>query len=447
MREFAKRWLGDANAVELVPVTTDSAIQQLAAGAIDLVAAALIHKRDGDLEIDFSQTYFEDGQGLLVRANTDITRLAGLNGKVVAAIQGSPAKENLESYAASYGITINILPFQELTQALEALRAGQVDGLTAASAVLIQFAQENPELSVVEERFSSEPYGLGIPNYDDRFQDLVNFTLQEMKQDGTYDRLYTKWFNTGRPYNLRVEPGSIYLDFDLIPMLKVPTGEFKRGNPNGFPDERFEQTVFLNDYYIDQYEVTNRQYEGCVSAGQCKLPRLPRSVNFAQYYAGSDYGNFPVIWISWQDARNYCEFRGKRLPTEAEWEAAARGAQATLYPWGNQEPTTEANFNYSQRDVASVGSFPADVSGYGAFDMGGNVREWVADWYQWDYYLSAPAQNPVGPVAGVTKVLRGGSWNDIATYLRSTVRKNFLPDSFDGNLGFRCASSNFPPSR
>ena len=137
----------------------------------------------------------------------------------------------------------------------------------------------------------------------------------------------------------------------------------------------------------------------------------------------------------------------RSLPSEAEWEAAARGPQATLYPWGNQEPTTEANFNYSQRDVTSVGSFPADISGYGAFDMGGNVREWVADWYQWDYYLSAPAQNPAGPVAGVTKVLRGGSWNDIAAYLRSTVRKNFLPDSFDGNLGFRCASSNFPPSR
>lgn len=99
------------------------------------------------------------------------------------------------------------------------------------------------------------------------------------------------------------------------------------------------------------------------------------------------------------------------------------------------------------RDVAPVGSFPLDLSGYGAFDMAGNVREWVADWYQWDYYPVAPAQNPAGPATGVTRVLRGGSWNDIALYLRSTVRKNFLPDSFDSNLGFRCASSTFPPAR
>ena len=95
--------------------------------------------------------------------------------------------------------------------------------------------------------------------------------------------------------------------------------------------------------------------------------------------------------------------------------------------------------------MTSVGSFPKDLSPYGVFDMAGNVREWVADWYQWDYYLVAPANNPTGPETGVTKVLRGGGWNDTELALRATVRKNFLPDSFDSNLGFRCASSVYPP--
>jgi formylglycine-generating enzyme required for sulfatase activity len=94
--------------------------------------------------------------------------------------------------------------------------------------------------------------------------------------------------------------------------------------------------------------------------------------------------------------------------------------------------------------VAPVGAYPADVSLYGVYDLAGNVREWVADWYQWDYYASAPAHNPAGPTTGVTRVLRGGSWNDVAVYLRTTVRKNYLPDSYDSNLGFRCASSALP---
>ncbi|MDQ3249009.1 MAG: transporter substrate-binding domain-containing protein, partial [Chloroflexota bacterium] len=446
LREFARRWLGDANAVVFVPVTAADRIQKLAAGEVDIVAASMTHKRERNELIDFSQTYFQDGQSLLVRKDANMRRLADLNNKTVAVIEGSAAVENLQGTANKLALTLNILPFQEYAPALEALKNRQVDGVAATRAALVHFAGNNPDFMVLDERFTSEPYGLGIPHYDSRFQDLVNFTLQEMKLDGAYDRLYAKWFGAEPPLALEVWPGRSYLDLDMIPMVFVAGGGFIRGNRDGFPDEKAEQLIHVDDVYIDQYEVTNRQYAECVQAGRCTSPHLPGSLNYANYYAESAFSNFPTIWVTWDDAVAYCTFRGKRLPSEAEWEKAARGAQNYLYPWGNEEPTGQANFNYIGRDVARVGSFATDVSGYGVYDMAGNVREWVADWYQWDYYLVAPLQNPTGPTQGVTRVLRGGSWNDVALYLRSTVRKNFLAESFDGNLGFRCASSTFPPA-
>ncbi|MEZ4713216.1 MAG: transporter substrate-binding domain-containing protein [Caldilineaceae bacterium] len=447
MHEFAKRWLGDADSIEFVPVTAANRIDILVAGQIDMVAAAMTHRRDRDELIDFSQTYFEDGQSLLVRQGSGIQNLRDLNGKVIAAIQGSGAIENMQSAANQLGISFDILPFQEHPQALEALKAGQVDALTTGIAALTHFTQDNSGLEVVGGRFTSEPYGLGIPNYDDRFQDLVNFTLQEMMLDGTYDRLYQKWFSPAAQFAVEVWPGDSYLDIELAPMVRIPSSEYVRGNSAGFPDEKFEKIIFVDEFYIDQYEVTNRQYNQCVQAGRCTLPRLPKPVNFGRYYTGAEYGDYPVVWVSWEDAAAYCSFVGKRLPTEAEWEKAARGPNNTLYPWGDTEPVDQANYNYVYKDVAPVGLFSADTSGYGVSDMAGNVREWVADWYQWDYYLSAPSQNPTGPNSGATKVLRGGSWNDAAVYLRGTVRKNFLQESYDSNLGFRCASSTFPPSR
>lgn len=447
MREFAKRWLGDADAVDFVQVTSANRIDKLVANEVDIVAASMTHKQERDEAIDFSQTYFLDGQSLLVRRDSGIRGLKDLDGETVAAIQGSTSIDNIQRAADELGISISVLPFQEYPQALEALKAGQVATLTTDSVALSQFAKDDPRLMVIGGRFTSEPYGLGVPNYDDRFRDLVNFTLQEMKLDGTYDRLYKKWFGSDKPFAVEVWPGDSYLDVELTPMLRVAAGEFLRGNNDGFPDEQGEQQIYLDDFYIDQYEVTNRMYNECVQAGSCTLPRLPRSVNFANYYAETDFGNYPVIWVDWNDAANYCEFVGKRLPTEAEWEKTARGPEGFLYPWGDEPPKKQANFNYIMKDVTSVGSFPKDLSPYGAFDMAGNVREWVADWYQWDYYLVSPASNPTGPETGVTKVLRGGSWNDTELALRVTARKNFLPDSFDSNLGFRCASSSYPPSR
>ena len=446
-RELATRWLGDAGAVEFVPITFADGPQKLAAGEIDLIAAALPHLQDREEAIDYSQTYYIGEYAMLVRNDAQITTPDALNGKVVAALQGSAVVESMQQLANQQNFSINILPFQALTPAFEALKAGQVNALAATRVVLERLAAQEPSLTVLAGLFPGQPYGLGIPNYDGRFQDLVNFTLQEMATDGAYARLYRKWFPTGTPVAIELWPGATYLELDMIPMARIPTGEFIRGYAGGFPDERLEQTLTLDEFYIDRYEVTNRQYAECVQAGRCALPRLPRSVNFANYYASSEYGNYPVIWVTWNDAVDYCSFRGKRLPTEAEWEKAARGTQGNLYPWGNDEPTNQPNFNYAAQDVAPVGAFTGDISSFGVYDLAGNVREWVADWYQWDYYATAPPNNPTGPGVGVTKVLRGGSWNDIAIYIRSTSRKNFLPESFDSNLGFRCASSTFPPSK
>jgi len=447
IQELAKRWLGDPQAIDFVAVTSTDAPQKLASGAVDLVAAALPHLLDSEELIDFSQTYYRGQPALLARIDTPISSIAALNNKTLAAIQGSPAVAQLQAVANRESIGLNIQPFPEFSAAYEALKNQQVDGLVGLQAVLEQISASESGLVVLAGLFPSQAYAIGIPNHDERFQDLVDFTLQEMKQDGTYDRISRKWLPNNEPTEIELWLGNSYLDLDMIPMVRVAAGEFTRGNLYGFPDERIEKRIFLDEFYIDQYEVTNRQYAACVRAGRCNLPRLPRSVNFANYYAATEFGNHPVIWVSWQDGADYCAYRGKRLPTEAEWEKAARGPENTLYPWGKAEPTAESNFNYIIGDASAVGSFPQDHNGYGVYDMGGNVREWVYDWYQWDYYQTASQNNPIGPDEGVTKVLRGGSWNDVAIYVRTTSRKNFLPDSYDSNLGFRCATSTFPPSK
>ena len=214
-RAFADRWLGDPNAVDLVRVTSDTRIPVLASGQIDLAIASMTHKQERDDRIDFSQTYFLDGQSLLVRAESDIESLEDLDGKVVAAIDGSTSIDNIRAKADELGIVIEMLPFQEYPSALEALKAGQVDVLTTDSVALSQFAKDNPGLRLVGERFTQEPYGIGTPNYDSDFRDLVNFTLQEMAADGSYDALYRKWFGDDQPYDIEIWPGEPALDVNI----------------------------------------------------------------------------------------------------------------------------------------------------------------------------------------------------------------------------------------
>ena len=212
------------------------------------------------------------------------------------------------------------------------------------------------------------------------------------------------------------------------------------------PDELPLHTVYLDAYRIDRTEVTTAQYMMCVEAGMCIEPNTQRHANPA-------YANHPVIWVGWRYSYNYCRWVGKRLPTEAEWEKAARGATDTrAYPWGDAAPNCSlANYSptYPERcgvlDTTPVGSYPAGASPYGALDMAGNVREWTNDWYQDNYYSISPGNNPQGPGPGAwgLKAVRGGDFITTAYdgRLRLVYRSHLDEGGTTGTIGFRCAAA------
>lgn len=219
---------------------------------------------------------------------------------------------------------------------------------------------------------------------------------------------------------------------DNMILVFVRAGEFMMGSEVGSEDEQPIHTVHLDSFWIDQTEVTNAMYAACIDAEGC----APLAGSAADL---SDDPGFSVQGAAWQEAAAYCAWAGRRLPTEAEWEKAARGTDGRLFPWGNESPTGElANFDQLHDGLVSVGSFPAGASPYGALDMAGNVYEWVSDWYAEDYYASSPANNPTGPDSGIQRVLRGGAWNSRADNLRSANRFWAFPGRNDFD-GFRCA--------
>lgn len=237
-------------------------------------------------------------------------------------------------------------------------------------------------------------------------------------------------------------------------MVFVPAGDFTMGSPPGvgFAEEQPVHTVYLSAYWMDRTEVTSAMMQQF--ANETGYP--------AAFYTISP--NHPAINMNWSDAVAYCEWAGRRLPTEAEWEKAARGTDARMYPWGNTITGAElaycdANCRVSSAGeslndglgiygIAPVGNYPQGASPYGALDMAGNVSEWVADWYDTSYYSRSPRENPQGPDSGSQRVQRGGFWHpETWTGFRSSLRGNQPPEGWSGSaptlggLGFRCAVS------
>jgi formylglycine-generating enzyme required for sulfatase activity len=230
-------------------------------------------------------------------------------------------------------------------------------------------------------------------------------------------------------------------------MMPIRGGSFTRGSNDGEDDEKPPHQVYVDDFYLDKYEVTVAQYAQFLQANPSQ--RQPDNWN-----EQVQHPNRPVVNVSWEDATAFCEWlskqRGKRvrLPTEAEWEYAARGGlQGKKYPWGDEINATKANYDAdgsrtygweeARRYLKNVDSY--SPNGYELYNMAGNVWEWCADWYGSDYYKVSQPRNPKGPTSGTLRVLRGGSWCDVAFNLRCAARSRDDPSDGDYIVGFRCA--------
>lgn len=230
-------------------------------------------------------------------------------------------------------------------------------------------------------------------------------------------------------------PGSI-IDEQGIEMILIPAGSFIMGSDNNQAAAKPAHEVYLDAYYIDKFEVTNERYLECLEDGYCNSGGSSRLYN-------SIWDNHPVMDVTWYEAQDYCQWRGGRLPTEAEWEKAARGTDERLFPWGNEPVTCErARYGDCGWFTVQVGQHPDGVSPYGVHDMAGNAWEWTLDWYKQDYYSYSPLENPQGPSEDTGwKSTRGGAWFYMAGLMTAVWRNHAPPSAAYSYLGFRCINT------
>lgn len=246
-----------------------------------------------------------------------------------------------------------------------------------------------------------------------------------------------------------------FSSIDGMPQVYIPAGTFHMGgyDVRAAPDEFPAHEVTLDAYWMDQLEVTNAMYQLCVAAGTCALPQSLESQRRTDYYNNIEFKDYPVVYVTWGDAQAYCEWAGRRLPTEAEWERAARGDDLRTFPWGEDKPDYRfANFNFIVKDTSRVGSYPLGASPFGVLDMAGNVAEWTVDFYKPTFYSTSESINPISSTgSNFSRVVRGGSLGDAEINIRVPKRSsvlgsnlNAIPGSpeylgeFSPRIGFRC---------
>ncbi len=291
----------------------------------------------------------------------------------------------------------------------------------------------------------------------------LGFGLEEAAIESLKNGVFYPATSNGKPVSFKVRiPYEFKLTLDDTDMVLIPAGEFQMGSNTGDTDEKPIHTVYVDAFYIDMYEVTNAQYKAFIDAnpewGKDQIPPAYHDGYYLIHWIGNDYPvgkeNHPVVYVSWYAAMAYAKWAGKRLPTEAEWEKAARGElKDKLYPWGDTIDDTKANYyrDTEGNGTLPVGRFPANP--FGLYDMSGNVREWCLDVYEATFYVNSPKENPIAGVESIDKaisdflnvkkncVLRGGSWLNIPEKLRVSERTSRLPNATNPNDGFRCVKN------
>ncbi len=326
-----------------------------------------------------------------------------------------------------------------------------VIGVVVFESGLISGGKEPTHAPVLEPqpgpKSTSEPEATDtpVPEMTDTPVPSADTPTREPRTPPSNASLYDTWTRPADGMEMVYVPGGTFLMGSTADELDAALEQCKsdrepgKCEPGKFDNESPSHSVTLDGFWLDQTEVTNAQYARCVTDGSCDPPSRSSSERYDSYYGNSPYDDYPVIWVDWFDADAYCKWAGGRLPTEAEWEYAARGPDRSIYPWGDDPPNaTLLNYNWIVGDTVQVGSYPEGASWVGAMDMAGNVWEWVYDRHAEDYYAESPERNPAGPPTGYDNALRGGSFSRDPVNVR-TAQRAYNPPNFDyWNIGFRC---------